>query len=152
MKYNCSRGWRTGRTQCKMLLGQSARNPTSRAPVPRRSPIVQQALRDAVPARNHQNPAALGFHFGHQCCLFFQRPLPAACNHNLLIHSNHSFWTVQKDQVSFRTLLSTTRSRTVQTGRLRANRTKRVHSYLKVALSGMETSWGRLITSGRRRW
>jgi hypothetical protein len=87
--------------------------------LPRRSPIVQQALRDAVPARNHQNPAALSFHFGHQRRLFFRRPLPAAQNHNLPIHSSRSFWTVQKDQVSFRALFSTTRSRTVQTGRLR---------------------------------
>jgi hypothetical protein len=72
--------------------------------------------RDAV----GQNPAAaLGFHFSQQRRLFFRRPLPAARNHNLPIHSNHSFWPVQKDSASFRILLSATLSRTVHTGRLR---------------------------------
>src|ERR1700730_14065147 len=88
--------------------------------LPGRSPIVQKALRDPVPLGNNQNLTALGLHFSHQRRLGLRRPLPAALNHDLAIHSKHSFWTVQKDPASLRTLLSTTAGRPVQTGRLRA--------------------------------
>src|SRR5438105_1230707 len=87
--------------------------------LPCRSPIVKQALRDPVPLGNDRNLTALGLHFGHQRRLFLRRPLPAARNHDLAIHSTHSFWTVQKDLASPSTLLSATASRPVQTGRLR---------------------------------
>jgi hypothetical protein len=61
---------------------------------------------------------ALGLHFSHQRRLGLRRPLPAALNHDLAIHSKYSFWTVQKDPASLSTLLSTTAGRPVQTGRL----------------------------------
>jgi hypothetical protein len=71
-----------------------------------------------VPLGNNQNLTALGLYFGHQRRLGLRRPLPAALNHDLAIHSKHSFWTVQKDPASLSTLLSTTAGRPVQTGRL----------------------------------
>jgi hypothetical protein len=86
--------------------------------LPGRSPIVQKALRDPVPLGNHRNLTALGLHFSHQRRLGLRRPLPAALNHDLAIHSKHSFWIVQKDPASLSTLLSTTAGRPVQTGRL----------------------------------
>jgi hypothetical protein len=45
-------------------------------------------------------------------------PLPTTLNYNLAIHSNDSFWTVQKDQASLNAVLPTTPRRPVQTGRL----------------------------------
>ena len=72
-----------------------------------------------MPLGNHRNLTALGVHFGHQRRLGLRRPLPAALNHDLAIHSKHSFWTVQKVPASLSTLLSTTGGRPVQTGRLR---------------------------------
>src|SRR5437868_6109366 len=47
-------------------------------------------------------------------------PLPTTLNYYLAIHSNDSFWTVQKDQASLSAVLPTTPRRPVQTGRLRA--------------------------------
>ena len=99
--------------------------------LPGRSPIVQKALRDPVPLGNNQNLTALGLHFGHQRRLGLRRPLPAALNHDLAIHSKHSFWIVQKDPASLSTLLSTTAGRPVQTGRLRrAGSHKRLYSHI----------------------
>jgi hypothetical protein len=49
-------------------------------------------------------------------------PLPTTLNDNLAIHSNASFWTVQRDQASLSAVLPTTPRRPVQTGRLRSNR------------------------------
>jgi len=46
-------------------------------------------------------------------------PLPTTLNYNLAIHSNDSFWTVQKDQASLSAVLPTTPRRPVQAGRLR---------------------------------
>src|SRR5438477_2774 len=46
-------------------------------------------------------------------------PLPTTLNYYLAIHSNDSFWTVQKDQASLSAVLPTTPRRPVQTGRLR---------------------------------
>src|SRR5580704_9887540 len=46
-------------------------------------------------------------------------PLPTTLNYNLAIHSNDSFWIVQKDQASLSAVLPTTPRRPVQTGRLR---------------------------------
>src|ERR1700751_4927736 len=46
-------------------------------------------------------------------------PLPTTLNYNLAIHSNDSFWTVQKEQASLSALLPTTPRRPVQTERLR---------------------------------
>src|SRR5438132_8120697 len=48
-------------------------------------------------------------------------PLPTTLNYYLAIHSNDSFWTVQKDQASLSAVLPTTPRRPVQTGRLRLN-------------------------------
>src|SRR5215831_13753437 len=45
-------------------------------------------------------------------------PLPTTLNYNLAIHSNDSFWTVQKDQASLSAVLPTTPRRPVQAGRL----------------------------------
>src|SRR5438477_921147 len=45
-------------------------------------------------------------------------PLPTTLNYYLAIHSNDSFWTVQKDQASLSAVLPTTPRRPVQTGRL----------------------------------
>jgi hypothetical protein len=90
--------------------------------LPGRSPVVQQALRDPVPLGNDRNLTALGLRFGHQRRLFLRRPLPAALNHDLAIHSKHSFWSVQKDSASPSTLLSATAGRPVQTGRLLGER------------------------------
>jgi hypothetical protein len=81
--------------------------------LPGRSPIVQRALRDPVPLGNDRSVTALGLHFGHQRRLLLRRPLPAALNHDLAIHSKHSFWTVQKGPASLSTLLSTTVERPV---------------------------------------
>jgi hypothetical protein len=75
-----------------------------------------------VPLGNDRNLTALGLHFGHQRRFGLRRPLPTALNHDLAIHSKHSFWTVQKDPASLSTLLSTTAGRPVQTGRLRTRR------------------------------
>src|SRR5438094_96432 len=44
--------------------------------------------------------------------------MPTTLNY-LAIHSNDSFWTVQKDQASLSAVLPTTPRRPVQTGRLR---------------------------------
>ena len=46
-------------------------------------------------------------------------PLPTTLNYNLAIHSNDSFWIVQKDQASLSAVRLTTPRRPVQTGRLR---------------------------------
>src|SRR5205807_10335381 len=46
-------------------------------------------------------------------------PLPTTLNYYLAIHSNHSFWIVQKDQASLSAVRPTTPRRPVQTGRLR---------------------------------
>ena len=48
-------------------------------------------------------------------------PLPTTLNYNLAIHSNDSFWIVQKDQASLSAVRQTTPRRPVQTGRLRRN-------------------------------
>src|SRR5580704_588771 len=45
-------------------------------------------------------------------------PLPTTLNYNLAIHSNDSFWIVQKDQASLSAVRLTTPRRPVQTGRL----------------------------------
>src|SRR5438477_13172328 len=50
-------------------------------------------------------------------------PLPTTLNYYLAIHSNDSFWTVQKDQASLSAVLPTTPRRPVQTGRLRLGTT-----------------------------
>src|SRR5580704_6948598 len=49
-------------------------------------------------------------------------PLPTTLNDNLAIHSNDSFWIVQKDQASLSAVRLTTPRRPVQTGRLRPGR------------------------------
>src|SRR5207302_6770751 len=54
-------------------------------------------------------------------------PLPTTLNYYLAIHSNDSFWTVQKDQASLSAVLPTTPRRPVQTGRLPCSDTKRRH-------------------------
>src|SRR5580704_16314363 len=48
-------------------------------------------------------------------------PLPTTLNYNLAIHSNDSFWIVQKDQASLSAVRLTTPRRPVQTGRLRSS-------------------------------
>jgi site-specific recombinase XerC len=60
-------------------------------------------------------------------------PLPTALNYNLAIHSNDSFWTVQKDQASLSAVLPTTPRRPVQTGRLHG-----VHGWVDSA--GLDSS------------
>src|SRR5438309_7593082 len=52
-------------------------------------------------------------------------PLPTTLNYYLAIHSNDSFWTVQKDQASLSAVLPTTPRRPVQTGRLRISGNQR---------------------------
>src|SRR5205814_5821244 len=64
---------------------------------------------------------ALGLHLGHQRRLFLRRPLPAALNHDLVIQSKHSFWTIQKDPASLSTLPSTTADRPVDRKSTRLN-------------------------------
>src|SRR5437868_14678474 len=57
-------------------------------------------------------------------------PLPTTLNYYLAIHSNDSFWTVQKDQASLSAVLPTTPRRPVQTGRLRLLGSERHHGVL----------------------
>src|SRR5215469_13796036 len=72
--------------------------------LPCRSPVVQQARRNPVPADNHRNLATLRLDLGYQRRLLLRGPLPTALNDNLAIHSKDSFWTVQKELRSARPL------------------------------------------------
>ena len=54
-----------------------------------------------------------------------------ALNDNLAIHSNDSFWIVQKDQASLSAVLPTTPRRPVQTGRLPHNDRRELLKMLK---------------------
>jgi hypothetical protein len=64
-------------------------------------------------AGQRPKPDRPGLHFGHQRRVLLRRPLPAALNHDLAIHSKQSFWPVQKGPASLSTPLSTTADRPV---------------------------------------
>jgi hypothetical protein len=89
---------------------------------PCRSPVVQQAGRDPVPAGNYRDPAALPFHFGHQRRLLLRRPLPAALDNDLPIHSKDLPLDCPEGQSFPQRARSDYTRRTVQTGRLLAGR------------------------------
>jgi hypothetical protein len=76
----------------KPAVGFMARGPgsasTSANCLPRRSPIVEEALRDPVPPGNHRNLATLGLYFGHQSRLLLRCPLPASSTRATISPSN----------------------------------------------------------------
>jgi hypothetical protein len=65
-------------------------------------------------------------------------PLPTTLNNYLAIHSNDSFWTVQKDQASLSAVLPTTPRRPVQTGRLQGEDILRKIDAARQALAALQ--------------
>jgi hypothetical protein len=73
-------------------------------------------------------------------------PLPTTLNYNLAIHSNDSFWTVQKDQASLTSRLSATAARPVQTGRLPSYLDRMLDELFIDRMEGNEEIFARAMT------
>src|SRR5437588_11339369 len=77
-------------------------------------------------------------------------PLPTTLNYYLAIHSNHSFWIVQKDQASLSAVRPTTPRRPVQTGRLHSNHSFWIVQKDQASLSAVRpTTPRRPVQTGR---
>ena len=64
----------------QLRASPASREPRRQGAVPATVAIIQQALRDAVPAGYHRNLATFGFHLVQQSRLLLRAPLPATRN------------------------------------------------------------------------